>query len=347
VEMLETCNSNNSQTIANLQIQLQEERDKNTSGISGEQLERMKQVNSFLEHNLKENGEMLATISRLQDERHDLRSKLYQASMSPKGGELKQGDYYGQFLRSESFRKALIWQKKYLLVQVSGGYFVTEPVLRFNPPHLYGINKFRSVVHVIVSIQRMKYLVKRWRTGKRSSTTKPGLHGRDRAHSLQNTSALETRSMSSMSKKRPDTLNVLSMETQSLISSPINSLHQPRGLRRASSLRERPIARSIDSPGSISSTSSALFRPPVVTGRTPPTRDLDSRSRHVIVPRSQQDGPTTPTRRNLDMWLQSGEDGVDDDSRGGVMQLDPDLAADLRDYQEEYTKLEKQLGIKF
>ena len=35
-------------------------------GISCEQLERMKQVNAFLEHNLKENGEMLATISRLQ-----------------------------------------------------------------------------------------------------------------------------------------------------------------------------------------------------------------------------------------------------------------------------------------
>ena len=305
----------------------------------------MKHVNSFLEHNLKENGEMLATISKLQDERHDLRSKLYQASILPKKENLKQGDYYGKFLRSESFRKALIWQKKYLLVQISGGYFVTEPVMRFNPPQLVGVNKFRSVVHVIVSIQRMKYLVKRWRTGKRSFTNKPGTIGRDRAHSLQNTSAFETRSMSSMYKKRPDTLSVVSMETQSLISSPINSLNQPRGLRRACSLRERPIARSIDSPCSISSTSSALFRPPVVTGRTPPTRDLDSRSRQVIAPRSQQGGLTTPTRRNLDMWLQSGGDGVDDEN--GVMLLDPDLAADLRDYQEQYTKLEKQLSIKF
>ena len=321
----------------------------------------MKQVNAFLEHSLKENGEMLATISRLQEERHDLRSKLYHAKLSqPVVGGLelqsaRAGDYHSKFLRSESYRKALIWQKKYLLVQISGGYFVSEPVMKVSPPKLHGCAKFRSAVHIIVSIHRMKFLVKRWRSGKRS-TTAPTRPPRDRTLSLQHGS-LDTRSLSSMSKKqhnqRPDTLSLAlsSLETQSLISSPI--VHQPRsqgsGLRRASSLRERPsMARSVDSPGgSVSSTSSALFRPPpVVTGRTPPTRDMDTRvPRPMVFPRSSGSTP----RRNLDAWLLPTSTALhpgDEDEvvRGGG--LDADLVADIREYQEQYSRLEKQLGMK-
>ena len=188
--------------------------------------------------------------------------------------------------------------------------------MRFNPPGLRGVARFKSIVHAIVSIHRMKYMVKRWRSGKRAPSVKPpAVGGRDRTMSLQYGS-LETRSMCSMSSKkhqRPDTLN-LSMETQSLISSPIMHHQRSSGLRRASSMREqhRPsMARSVDSPGSISSAaSSALFRPPNhVTGRTPPTRDMDNRGRTLVLPGRGN----SATRRTLDSWFQQHEDLEDVD----------------------------------
>ena len=104
------------------------------------------------------------------------------------------------------------------------------------------------------------------------------------------------------------------------------------------------MARSVDSPGSMSSTaSSALFRPPMVTGRTPPTRDMDSRGR-LLLPR----GNSAP-RRVLDSWFQQQQDQEQQDEMdsGPLPGLDEDLVADIREYQQQYSKLEKQLGIKF
>ncbi|WAQ94515.1 PCNT-like protein [Mya arenaria] len=88
---------------------------------------------------------------------------------------------YGKFLRAESFRKALVYQKKYLLLLL-GGFQDTEETtlallsrmgavdsrqrssLRDNARPL---TKFRGAVRVVIAIQRMRFLVKKWRRATR------------------------------------------------------------------------------------------------------------------------------------------------------------------------------------
>lgn len=54
--------------------ELQVEREKGLAGMSAEQLARMRHINSFLEHNLRENGEMLASLGRLQEEKQEMKA---------------------------------------------------------------------------------------------------------------------------------------------------------------------------------------------------------------------------------------------------------------------------------
>eukprot|EP00092_Neocalanus_flemingeri_P024928 GFUD01027036.1.p1 GENE.GFUD01027036.1~~GFUD01027036.1.p1 ORF type:complete len:1832 (-),score=681.44 GFUD01027036.1:71-5566(-) len=164
-----------------LEGELKEEREKNLSGLNKEQLVRMKQVNTFLEHNLKENGEMLQSLAKLHEEKQqmkkvnwELQDKLGQCVCLSEGGvssqwsQPDQKTFYGKYLRAESFRKALVWQKRYLLVLLCGE-LVPDPVLMVVRDSRLGRNgRFRAAVHTIISISRMKFLVRRWRSGKRA-----------------------------------------------------------------------------------------------------------------------------------------------------------------------------------
>ncbi|KAM9386311.1 A-kinase anchor protein 9 isoform 2-T2 [Pholidichthys leucotaenia] len=94
---------------------------------------------------------------------------------------------YGKYLRSESFRKALIYQKKYLLLLLGGFQECEEATLMLlsrmgGQPSLSSLNplsqrrrglmRFRSAVRVSVALSRMRFLVKRWHraTGVNPST---------------------------------------------------------------------------------------------------------------------------------------------------------------------------------
>uniref|UniRef100_A0A8C9DL03 A-kinase anchoring protein 9 n=1 Tax=Prolemur simus TaxID=1328070 RepID=A0A8C9DL03_PROSS len=84
---------------------------------------------------------------------------------------------YGKYLRAESFRKALIYQKKYLLLLLGGFQecedatlallarmggqpaFTDLEVITSRPK---GFTRFRSAVRVSIAISRMKFLVRRW-----------------------------------------------------------------------------------------------------------------------------------------------------------------------------------------
>lgn len=89
---------------------------------------------------------------------------------------------YRNFLRSESYRKALVWQKRYLslllssyqeaellslgrLARMSGSRKML--VADISPPEGSNI-RFRVVVHSVIAIHRMKFLVRRWKKTKRS-----------------------------------------------------------------------------------------------------------------------------------------------------------------------------------
>ncbi|XP_053368918.1 A-kinase anchor protein 9 isoform X3 [Clarias gariepinus] len=87
---------------------------------------------------------------------------------------------YGKYLRSESFRKALIYQKKYLLLLLGGFQECEEATLSLiasmTGPHGYthtaiaesvshrrrGYTRFRSAARVCIALSRMRFLVRRW-----------------------------------------------------------------------------------------------------------------------------------------------------------------------------------------
>ncbi|MGH0123162.1 UNVERIFIED_CONTAM: hypothetical protein FKN15_078257 [Acipenser sinensis] len=84
---------------------------------------------------------------------------------------------YGRYMRAESFRKALVYQKKYLLLLLGGfqdceqatlsliarmGVYPSAADLQNSAPRSLPINKFRSAVRVVIAISRLRFLVKKW-----------------------------------------------------------------------------------------------------------------------------------------------------------------------------------------
>ncbi|XP_011164731.1 golgin subfamily A member 4 isoform X3 [Solenopsis invicta] len=86
--------------------------------------------------------------------------------------------FYGKYLRVESRRRALAYQKKYLLCVIGSYQYCEENTLCVlaqltqdqrsytRLPHNRKV-RFKIAVFVIVSIHRMKWLIQRWRVGKR------------------------------------------------------------------------------------------------------------------------------------------------------------------------------------
>ncbi|XP_063915449.1 pericentrin isoform X3 [Zophobas morio] len=83
---------------------------------------------------------------------------------------------FAKYLRSESYRKALAWQKRYLISLLET--YQNEPLHRI--PGSENLdrkrakrrpvqNRFKCVAVMVVSVCRMKYLVRRWHSGKRIS----------------------------------------------------------------------------------------------------------------------------------------------------------------------------------
>ncbi|RXN17040.1 A-kinase anchor 9-like protein [Labeo rohita] len=95
---------------------------------------------------------------------------------------------YGKYLRAESFRKALIYQKKYLLLLLGGFQECEEATLSLiarmggHPAHTCletvghhrrGFTRFRSAVRVSIALSRMRFLVKRWQRAAGGNVTSP------------------------------------------------------------------------------------------------------------------------------------------------------------------------------
>ncbi|XP_040120477.1 pericentrin isoform X2 [Oryx dammah] len=82
---------------------------------------------------------------------------------------------YLRYLRAESFRKALIYQKKYLLLLIGGfqdseqetlsmiahlGVFPSKPDKKAAEPRPF--TRFRTAVRVVIAVLRLRFLVKKW-----------------------------------------------------------------------------------------------------------------------------------------------------------------------------------------
>ncbi|KAI3358086.1 hypothetical protein L3Q82_003096 [Scortum barcoo] len=130
-----------------------------------------------------------AQVARLRGE---IRTDTLREITGPEADNAALKRMYGKYLRSESFRKALIYQKKYLLLLLGGFQECEEATLTLlsrmgGRPSLSGLEslsqrrrglmRFRSAVRVSIALSRMRFLVKRWHkaTGM-SSTTSCGIN---------------------------------------------------------------------------------------------------------------------------------------------------------------------------
>ncbi|XP_042658067.1 A-kinase anchor protein 9 isoform X2 [Tyto alba] len=115
-----------------------------------------------------------AELSKL---RAELRSEAFFRELGSDSENAVLRRIYGKYLRAESFRKALIYQKKYLLLLLGGFQECEEATLALiarmggQPSytdleiithHSKGFTRFRSAVRVCIAISRMKFLVRRW-----------------------------------------------------------------------------------------------------------------------------------------------------------------------------------------
>ncbi|XP_012282574.1 golgin subfamily A member 4 isoform X1 [Orussus abietinus] len=158
-------------------------------------VQKIKELNEIVERLSGEKNALREKLMKAREEREQfatrtrtLESETAQRNKGPRGrSDVPPGvfenvqHFYGKHLRAESRRKALKFQKRYLIC-VLGGYEISEELTLCTLAQLTHTQRactivngnrknprlrFRKAVLVLVSIRRMKWLVLRWRTGYR------------------------------------------------------------------------------------------------------------------------------------------------------------------------------------
>ncbi|XP_061824099.2 pericentrin isoform X2 [Nerophis lumbriciformis] len=148
---------------------------------------------SLLERTISKNSELTQRVTSLSQERTALKHKLsyLERQLRRAEGELANvaiesenipiGDMtqsnklqrlYGRYLRAESFRKSLVYQKRYLLLLLGGFQDCEQATLCLIasmgarpsplPSSRTPLRRFRTAVRVVIAISRMKFLTRKW-----------------------------------------------------------------------------------------------------------------------------------------------------------------------------------------
>ncbi|XP_042179861.1 pericentrin-like isoform X7 [Oncorhynchus tshawytscha] len=100
---------------------------------------------------------------------------------------------YERYLRAESFRKSLVYQKRYLLLLLGGFQDCEQATLCLiarmgahpSPPHAHThspLSRFRAAVRAVIAISRLKFLTRKWqRVVRRGVTTTVTVNGHSTA----------------------------------------------------------------------------------------------------------------------------------------------------------------------
>ncbi|XP_015264123.1 PREDICTED: A-kinase anchor protein 9 isoform X3 [Gekko japonicus] len=143
----------------------------NTGALISSEGEIWKREKLTLQQSLKDAEAELVKL------RAELRNEAFLRELGSDSENAALKRIYGRYLRAESFRKALIYQKKYLLLLLGGFQECEEATLsliaRMGGQPSYtdlevvtrrpkGFTRFRSAVRVLIAISRMKFLVHRW-----------------------------------------------------------------------------------------------------------------------------------------------------------------------------------------
>ncbi|XP_076772744.1 pericentrin isoform X3 [Arvicanthis niloticus] len=163
---------------------------------------------------------------------------------------IKMEKLYLHYLRAESFRKALIYQKKYLLLLIGGfqdseqetlsmiahlGVFPSKADKKITTSRPF--TKFRTAVRVVIAVLRLRFLVKKWQEVDRkgalihSKSTRHGHRTCQRQHSPSGTRAsLPTRDTSSGhtkdSRHSPRSVAAVSLGKERSTSTPSSRLER-------------------------------------------------------------------------------------------------------------------------
>uniref|UniRef100_UPI00398E54C7 pericentrin isoform X2 n=1 Tax=Pristiophorus japonicus TaxID=55135 RepID=UPI00398E54C7 len=146
----------------------------------------MKERNQLVRALKEAESELARVMAEIENRplRHDL--------VDP--SSMKMQRLYGKYLRAESFRKALVYQKKYLLLLLGGfqeceqatlcliarmGVYPSPSDLHMPTRHSRPLTKFRSTIRVVIAISRLKFLVKKWQ-----KATRKGLYPAPAANSI-------------------------------------------------------------------------------------------------------------------------------------------------------------------
>ncbi|XP_063356217.1 pericentrin isoform X2 [Pelmatolapia mariae] len=162
-----------------------------------------KSSSNLLETLLKENSDLTERVTSLSQERATLKHKLtcLERQLRRTENELakvtaetenrpvydmssqsKLQRYYERYLRAESFRKALVYQKRYLLLLIGGFQECEQATLcliahmgaRPSPPissRRRPLGRFRAAVRVIIAVSRMRFLTRKWQKAIRRLST--------------------------------------------------------------------------------------------------------------------------------------------------------------------------------
>nr|XP_022305120.1 A-kinase anchor protein 9-like isoform X5 [Crassostrea virginica] len=136
----------------------------------------------------KERLSLQLTLNQREQELENCRADL-RAERERRGGlagASTEGDrvqrLYGKYLRADSYRKALVYQKKYLLLLLGGfqdceqttlaliarmGAYPSPEHMQVTARHRRPFTVFRSAARVVVAVSRMRFLVKKWKRATR------------------------------------------------------------------------------------------------------------------------------------------------------------------------------------
>ncbi|KAL1021956.1 hypothetical protein UPYG_G00020370 [Umbra pygmaea] len=155
---------------------------------------------ALVERLLKENSDLSTRVTELSQERVNLKHilsglerRLRQAESEnrPKAdvNNSKFQRLYERYLRAESFRKSLVYQKRYLLLLLGGFQDCEQATLCLiarmgvhpSPPHKHThtpLARFRAAVRAVIAISRLKFLTRKWqRVVRRGVTTTITVNG--------------------------------------------------------------------------------------------------------------------------------------------------------------------------
>ncbi|XP_025158189.1 pericentrin isoform X3 [Harpegnathos saltator] len=146
-------------------------------------VQQVKELNGKVEKYAAERDNLQDKLGRMREDKESLtqRVKMLEEQIKKLNQQLvpieRLQNFYGKYLRVESRRRALAFQKRYLLCILGSYQYCAENTLYVlaqltrdqrsytRLPH--GKVRLKIIVLVVISTLRMKWLIQRWRTGKR------------------------------------------------------------------------------------------------------------------------------------------------------------------------------------